>query len=106
MSLISCPECARSISEQAVSCPACGLPLRRIHAASLDPVLSTRRTVIIEATGKTYKALQVAGAVAIAVAVASCAAGSPGSGGWSGFVFLVGTALYAGGRVGAWWNHG
>lgn len=28
MSLIQCPECAREISDSAVSCPHCGFPLR------------------------------------------------------------------------------
>ncbi|HEX2824698.1 MAG TPA: hypothetical protein VHP37_00010 [Burkholderiales bacterium] len=63
-------------------------------------------TVTIQATGKTYKALQLAGAAVIATAVASCAAAVPSSESWSGFVFLTGIMLYAGGRVGAWWNHG
>jgi hypothetical protein len=53
-----------------------------------------------------YKALQFAGAAAIALAVASCAAAVPSSGSWSGFVFLIGIALYTCGRIGAWWKHG
>lgn len=30
MALIKCPECGREISDQAVSCPNCGLPLKRM----------------------------------------------------------------------------
>ena len=74
-------------------------PLRGLRA-SLSSV------VRIEATGKKYKALQLAGTAAITPAVASCAAAVPSSGAWSGFVFLIGAALYTCGRVGAWWNHG
>jgi hypothetical protein len=28
MALIDCPECAKSISDQAFACPSCGYPLR------------------------------------------------------------------------------
>jgi len=28
MALIRCPECARSVSDQALTCPSCGYPLR------------------------------------------------------------------------------
>ena len=29
MALIKCPECGKEISDKAISCPNCGLPLRR-----------------------------------------------------------------------------
>jgi hypothetical protein len=106
MALITCPECARDISDRAVTCPACGNPMRPKTAQCTEVGPMVSRTVTIEATGKTYKALQFAGAAAIALAVASCAAAVPGSGSWSGFVFLIGIALYTCGRIGAWWKHG
>lgn len=106
MSLISCPECASQVSDRAAACPRCGAPMQ--VAACAHDAFRPHRTgaVTIQATGKTYKALQLAGAAAIAAAVASCTAAVPSSGSWSGVVFLMGLALYAGGRVGAWWNHG
>ena len=104
MSLISCAECAREVSDRAFACPACGNPTLQIDARS--PKAHYSRTVKIEATGKKYKALQLAGAAAITAAVVSCAVAAPNSGQWSGLVFVIGTALYAYGRVGAWWNHG
>lgn len=29
MAIINCPECGKSVSDKAVSCPGCGNPLRR-----------------------------------------------------------------------------
>lgn len=37
MALISCPECDRSVSDQADACPACGHPMgaaRNVHASA------------------------------------------------------------------------
>jgi RNA polymerase subunit RPABC4/transcription elongation factor Spt4 len=106
MSLISCPECAREVSDRAVACPHCGNPMSPTAALSMVVRAPVERAVRIEATGKRYKALQFVGAGAITLAVVSCAAGTSSSGEWSGFVFLIEAALYAYGRVGAWWNHG
>lgn len=36
MALVSCPACARQVSEDAIACPHCGHPLRRTHAAVQD----------------------------------------------------------------------
>jgi 4-hydroxy-3-methylbut-2-en-1-yl diphosphate synthase IspG/GcpE len=104
MSLISCSECAREVSDRAFACPACGNPMLEIDAGS--PTAHSSRTVKIEATGKKYKALELAGAAAISVAVVSCSVGAPNNSQWSGLVFVIGAALYGYGRVGAWWNHG
>jgi hypothetical protein len=46
MPLITCPECRRDISDRALSCPGCGNPMRAI---------------VIEATAKRWKALQLTG---------------------------------------------
>lgn len=106
MSLISCPECAREISDRALSCPRCGTPMLSTGPALIQVQAPLGGTVSIEATGKRYKLLQLAGAIAITLAVVSCAVAAPTSRDWSGFVFLTGIALYSVGRVGAWWNHG
>lgn len=34
MPMINCPECNRQVSDQAVSCPGCGHPLKASRAAS------------------------------------------------------------------------
>jgi hypothetical protein len=78
----------------------------RSPAAPVSVRTKAGRPVITEGTGKQYKALQLAGAVAIIVGVVSCAADNPSSGGWFGLVCLIGAGLYAFGRFGAWWNHG
>ena len=104
MSLISCFECAREVSDRAFACPACGHPMLETDARS--PKAHSSRTFKIEAPGKKCKALQLAGAAAIIVAVVSCVVAAPDSSQGSGLVFVIGTALYGYGRVGGWWNHG
>jgi hypothetical protein len=104
--LIGCPECASQISGRAAACPRCGVPMSHQALAQNASPWAINRAVTIQATGKTYKALQLAGGAVTASAVASCAAGVPGSGSWSGLLFLMGAMLYIGGRVAAWWNHG
>lgn len=39
MSLISCPECGRSISDQAVECPSCGFPILKAEKLSKTAVI-------------------------------------------------------------------
>lgn len=34
MALVNCPECGREISDQAVSCPGCGAPGKKVEAAA------------------------------------------------------------------------
>jgi len=38
MALITCPECGKSVSDQATACPACGFPLRAEVAPVVAPV--------------------------------------------------------------------
>jgi hypothetical protein len=106
MSLIRCPECASQISDRATTCPHCGVPMRAQARADGTSRPSLEGAITTQATGKTYKALQLSGAVVIAAAVASCGAAVPASGSWSGVVFLTGMVLYVAGCVRAWWNHG
>lgn len=54
MALISCPECRREISEDAVSCPHCGFPLAKISGSAGDVVVVRRGfalAAVILATG-------------------------------------------------------
>lgn len=105
MALIRCPECAREISDRAVACPQCGNPM---PARYTEYAVAARRgrSITIQATGKPYKALQALGAITIIFAVVSCTTVASSARPWSGIVFLLGAALYACGRIGAWWNHG
>jgi hypothetical protein len=95
MSLINCPECGKDVSSLAAACIHCGAPLQR----AMNPV----GVVTTQQTSKTYKAIQLAGALCLIVGVVSCSSGAPEK---SGILFLVGICLYVGGRLGAWWNHG
>jgi hypothetical protein len=36
MALVSCPECSKEVSSQAVACPHCGLPLGKAHASNVS----------------------------------------------------------------------
>lgn len=97
MALITCQDCAQKVSDRAPACPTCGAPI----AAQT-----------IEATAKLWKALQVLGAIAMAVGLfgVTCAAsGDRAAGATTGVMFLAlvsGFMLLIGARVGAWWHHG
>ena len=110
MALMSCPECAKQISDKAPACPHCGAPMNAPIAASTAGGPTIVETgpggvVTTEATGKTYKALQAIGVILILIGVVSCAAGGDGVAAAPG-LFLIGVVLYLFGRVGAWWKHG
>lgn len=49
MALIDCPDCTRSVSDQAPSCPNCGRPI------STDSLGTQENPEVIEATGKQWK---------------------------------------------------
>lgn len=38
MAMIDCPECQRPISDQAISCPSCGYPLKRMSFGPAGPL--------------------------------------------------------------------
>lgn len=98
MALITCPECGREVSDRATSCPACAFPL---GAASL-PVPAQVQT--IEATGKTYKMLQLGGGVLLIVGLIAFVSAEDKS--LAGIVLFASIVCYVWGRVGAWWHHG
>ena len=56
MALITCPECSREVSDQAVACPHCGYPLRA-KSAPASPALGDADTRILQA-------LQIQGKIA------------------------------------------
>lgn len=100
MSLITCPECAKSVSNRASACPHCGAP-----------VLAAVRT--IEATGKDWKALKLLSLFLAFVAVLCLttfglpagAARMPEATGIASFLLVVSLALYLYATFGSWWHH-
>ena len=106
MALIHCRECGKEYSTQAAACPSCACP---------TAVPATEPVVVVEATAKHWKKLQLVG---ILMMLASCVAvvGSTGTektgeerqiaGMIGGLLFLggIGTIIYA--KAKAWWYHG
>jgi hypothetical protein len=54
MALITCPECTREISDQAATCPGCGVSIAG-QASAGGNNSAPKRPVTIEETGKKYK---------------------------------------------------
>ena len=93
MPLITCPTCQNNISSEAVSCPQCGHPTK----STIEPTVTTQQT------SKTWKLLQLIGALMAIVGIAVKASG--GSGNWT-YAAMVGLLLFIAGRFWGWWNHG
>jgi hypothetical protein len=120
-----CPDCRRPISRHAYECPGCGYPLRdrapvrrnlREDEDYADRAIGRRgddrRPVLIEQTGKTWKAqlifailvgmlsglIFVVGASAKPKSEGAIAIGAIGV--FVSFIWLIVA------RLGAWWNHG
>jgi hypothetical protein len=90
MALISCPDCDTQISDAAPTCPRCGRPM-------------TDTPVLIEQTGKSYKAGIVIG---IIVAVFGFFSAGVVGGAFGLAVLVIGILIFIGSLIAAWWNHG
>ena len=106
--MIYCPECENACSEAAGACPKCGHPLQQTndvqYAAPLPPAVQTT-----EQTGKQWKAAIVFGSIIMCVAAFIGILNFMGTdrfGALPSLAFLIGSALYVSGRIGAWWYHG
>jgi hypothetical protein len=108
MTLIACPECAREISDQAATCPGCGLSIA--SQASARSNSTPKRPVTIEETGKKYKKQMLLSAAMMCAGVvwAVGSANTPGPGGSAVPVLLIffGLVWFIVARIAAWWNHG
>lgn len=90
----ACPYCAEMIMAAAKKCKHCG--------EFLEQKAQTKPQVI-EATGKTWKAVELIGALLIPLSLlvwaqASGAQGVP--------LLMIGCCMYFGAKIGGWWNHG
>ena len=93
---LPCPDCGKTVSRLAASCPHCGRPM---EAAQL-----------IEQTAKKYKLIQLIGfgicVVAVLLVAVSAACQSEVAVGLSCLLFGVGFIQFVVGRGLAWWHHG
>ncbi|HJV75378.1 MAG TPA: zinc-ribbon domain-containing protein [Noviherbaspirillum sp.] len=99
MALVNCPECSKSISDSAASCPSCGHPMQTINAGVQQP----KGVVTTQATAKRYKGLQLIGGGLFATGIVVIMAKEPVAG---VVLSVVGLGVYFYARIGAWWNHG
>lgn len=99
MAIIQCPECGHKVSDAAQACPSCAYPIAA-------PPHSKPTT--IQATGKTWKELQLLSGLAFAIGIVwlfiSVSIGTVSS--TALFLSIIGFTGYLVGRVGAWWHHG
>jgi len=100
MALIACPECQREISEKAAACPHCGSPTQ---STPIKVETAAGAVVTTQATGRSWKIIQLIGALLITAGVVSCSAGDPGS---AASLLMLGFVVFIAGRIGAWWKHG
>lgn len=103
MALIKCPECGRSVSDNATVCPNCARPLARTSYGQ-------RAVQVIERTGKRWKGVRVLGWILILLAgfvlfTRWAADDSRGvAAGW--WIGLAGVTCLGISRAGTWWYHG
>lgn len=99
MALLPCPECGKEVSSKAIACPTCAHPLN-----TDEPIISKPQNIVTtQATSKHFKAIQFIGVALILAGTVSCSVGEPST---SVRLWIFGVAIYVGGRIGAWWNHG
>ncbi len=97
MSLIVCPECGKTVSNQASVCINCGYPVNTESRQNTN-------VQTIEATGKIFKAAEVVGWVVLLFGFAIYGATPEGS---TGGALIAGTGsfLLLYGMIGKWWHH-
>lgn len=98
VALTTCRECAKPVSTEAPTCPACGIS---------NPG-GVGKPVVVELTSKRYKGAQAGGVCMILVGFAAMMATATDNEGmksvWA-IVLLLGLVIAIYGRVGAWWHH-
>lgn len=92
--IISCPECKKEVSDQAATCPNCGVRIQKVQT--------------IEKTGKGWKSAQLIGIVIFIIGCGSCCWGLT-EGTYTEYSFIIpvcGIIILSIGVIGAWWHHG
>jgi FtsH-binding integral membrane protein len=89
--MTSCPECGRAVSDQATSCPGCGLPFA---------------AVTIQATARQWKALLLLGfLVFFGGMVLAGLADERFTHAFGEFLVIASFVMIVVSRIGAWWQN-
>jgi hypothetical protein len=89
--MTSCPECSRAISDQATTCPSCGLPLA---------------AVTIQATARQWKALLLFGFLVFFGGMLLMGLADDGfTHGFGAFLVIASLVMVVVSRFGAWWQN-
>lgn len=102
MALTTCPDCEKSVSERAPTCPHCGAPI----ALAPSGAPSYRPVVPIEQTGKRWKAMRLYGVGLVLLSPIPVVAGGDVLATLGILSFVGGLGLMAYASFGAWWYHG
>lgn len=94
MALIKCPACQNEVSDQAISCPKCGQPLK------VDPVQT------VQLTNKKWKKYSLVAVALLFIGICMAFSGSPGYAGLGSLLIAVSLVLVVISRIGAWWTNG
>jgi len=98
VSLITCAECGRQVSDKAASCPQCGAP---IVTGAPEPTVTT------QLTARKFKLHQVIAVAAIILGfVIMIVADTTGARGFGGALVAAGLVLFIVARARAWWHSG
>ena len=100
MTTKSCPFCGESILEVAKKCKHCGEFLEPREPANQG---APQQAVVIEATGREWKAGKLLGWLIIFAAIPGCAVAGSGVG-IPMLAIGIGVVIVA--NCGAWWGHG
>lgn len=96
MPLMTCRDCGTDVSTRADACPRCGAPMRDVSVA-------LGGHVVVEQTGRRWKAMKIKGAFCLFVGLLLCVTPLLPVG---AILSLVGCGLLLWSRFGAWWYNG
>jgi hypothetical protein len=96
MSLMTCSECNKQISDTVVACPHCGFVRDKSQV-----LLSNNKTTTIELTGKYWKVLKL---LSILMFIGGLLI-LPTKENFGFLVILVSIIIFISAKVGIWWNH-
>ncbi len=114
MALMTCPECKREVSDQAVTCPGCGYPLQVVNPLAMEGERRQAQASLVELTAKRLKKhYAIAGFVCIVGMLLTCATcvraninNGPFWPVWGFIGLLVAGLLYMMAiQVLIWWHH-